>query len=245
MKEPRFNELFQLFFDPKAPILFVIGSIALGVLGNAVYTLLTGALGVSDAALAGIIVGATLIFALTVLLFRWLVRRLGRIVRPNVSNEELAAPHSGLILLVGANPSGSESRLIAWHAQQRTLRHCWLVVSPQVQHRIDSLEFELRERNAVPHRLEIGDVNQAGETYRAVRDGLIESQRLLRDAPVIVDITGGTKPMTAGAVLACLELDAPMEYLASVRLPDGRPDPQAETQPMLVRVLEPPQEVSV
>jgi hypothetical protein len=55
--------------------------------------------------------------------------------------------------------------------------------------------------------------------------------------PIIVDITGGTKPMTAGAVLACRNQGLPMQYMQTHFI-NGRPDPSAQPQAIKVELHE-------
>jgi len=74
----RRNDLLTLLFDPRFPLLFVLGSIVLALLGNAVYDLIVAVLGASLPTYAGMIVVAGLIF---VLLPRWFSELLAAVAR--------------------------------------------------------------------------------------------------------------------------------------------------------------------
>lgn len=125
--------------------------------------------------------------------------------------------------------------IIEWHARTQRLRHCWLIVSPEARARAQSLEYELRQRNARPYTVDITDATDAATTYTAVLEIIEHALRLVTQEEIVVDITGGTKPMTAGAALACLDMDVLMEYLVPGRLPDGNIDRSVEPVPMVVR----------
>ena len=74
----RRNDLLTLLSDPRFPLLFVLGSIVLALLGNAVYDLIVAFLGDSPPTYVGLIVVAGLIF---VLLSRWFRELLAAVAR--------------------------------------------------------------------------------------------------------------------------------------------------------------------
>jgi hypothetical protein len=69
------------------------------------------------------------------------------------------------------------------------------------------------------------DVEAAYGAVRAVfeREAAEEG---LAPGDVVADVTGGTKPLTAGMVLAALTTGGALEYVESERDTDGRPIPQ-------------------
>lgn len=244
----RRDDLLTLLFDPRFPLLFVLGSLVLALLGNAVYDLIIELLGASPPTYLGLIVVASLIF---VLLSRWFRRLLTAITRRSppvvhLSDEERSDPQPALVLLVGLGPRerGPEWPVIGWHLRGGMLRHCWLVTSPEGRAHADDLQFQLSERNVRAEVIEIAGANQAAAVYTAVLQSVAAAAKTYALDEVVVDITGGTKPMSAGAALACLEQGALLEYLVTVRKPSGEPDPQARPQPMRVSLNETRKEVS-
>jgi hypothetical protein len=233
----RLSDLFALFFDPRVPILFILGSVVLAVVGNGVYDLLLKWRGETVPAIGGIVISAVLIFIVITFGFWALLRRWTRDVLTVVPSEQQAEPHAGLILSVGPDPKAAARKIIEWHMQNHTLRHCWMIVSPQVedsQHFRD-LRFWLLEHNVEPHTLRVSDPELADLSYDAVRQAVEDARRKLDGAPFIVDITGGLKPMTAGAVLACRDFGVAMQYLKAQRDKDGKPIP-AKSRPMKVEL---------
>ena len=215
MDTPRLSDFLARFLDSRAPVLFVVGSLVLGLFSNAAYGLVLLAFGESPWTLMGIVLASAAILPLVYVSFRALVRAFGRSQRTQIEEDLRVPPHAALVLLVSANRTAPEPDMIAHHLQGAALRHCWLVVTPAVRDlgRHEDLRYTLNSRNVEAHLLEVADARQAEGTYLQVRRAVSEARALLgADAPVIVDITGGTKPMTAGAVLACRELGAAMEY---------------------------------
>jgi hypothetical protein len=215
------RDWFRRFFDPDAPIPFLFGSLVLALVGNGVYDLLTDWLGDRpQTRLTIIIISVLLTLGVAVgisLWIRWIIRRVPQIVLPL---EEKADPHPGLIMLVSPNPQAADRDTITHHLGAQTLRSCWLIVSPQVKEsgKASDLISWLNERNVRAYELAIGDANQARMTYDAITQGIQEAQRAFGSPrAIIVDITGGNKPMTAGAVLACRDAGVAMEYMVTPR----------------------------
>src|SRR2546426_3294889 len=75
MKSRRFTSVIQFFLTPEAFLPFLFGSACLGVVVNAVYGLLTNRFGSESPSLAGIAVGAIVIFLLCVWLFKTVLAR--------------------------------------------------------------------------------------------------------------------------------------------------------------------------
>ncbi len=233
----RLTDLFALFFDPKVPVLFLVGSIMLAVIGNGVYDLLLQSFGTTLPTVATIVVTATLILIGVTLGFWVLVHRYRVQDEILVPPEQEAQPHTGLILTVGPDPQSAARSIMEWHLKDATLRHCWLMVTPSVeqsQHYKD-LRYWLIEQNVVPHVLLITDPEQVDASYTAVKQAIMQARQIVGDKSIIVDITGGLKPMTAGMVLACRELSTAMQYLKARRDDTGRIIPHT-ARPMMVEV---------
>ncbi len=238
MSQPSLNDLLRLFLETRVPVLFLIGSLALAILGNAVYELLTGVFGATPQFLVALIGGAVLIFAFVVVGFQRLLRAIQSRGSKfgGLEPDQQAPPHAGLILPVSPNPKAADAEIIAWHLRQATLRHCWLLVSPEVadSERLRDLKRSLLERNVTPHVLLLGDAIHVDQVYADVREA-IEQARPVRDAwPLIADITGGTKAMTAGILLACLDADVPVQYWVGPRDQQGNPLPSEKSGAMKV-----------
>jgi hypothetical protein len=143
-------------------------------------------------------------------------------------------PHPGLIWLL--SPDRAEPLLTAMchHAdpnapQKERLHHCWLLLTdhPGVEQTYAEIPEEL-ERHGLedvtlhPVHVTSPDVRQ---TYRAVNRVYEDQLEALGLSPsqVVTDFTGGLKPMSVGALLACLFQDRPIEYLESRRDAAGEP----------------------
>lgn len=224
MKSRRLSEFLAQFLDSRAPLLFIVASLVLAMLGNALYELVLLTFGEQPVTLIGIILGAALIFPL---LFWGLRRAIETIARRNpiidIAPAEQIHPHAGLILPVGLNPSGPEQAILAWHLRHAILRDCWLVVSPQVQQspKLSDLKQWLMEQNVDVHTVSIRDATSLEEVFHAAMQALREAQALPRALPVAVDITGGTAVMSVGLALAARNWNAPLQYYPAVYRRDG------------------------
>jgi hypothetical protein len=221
---------FDRLFDQSTPILFVCGVILVAMLGNSVYDmlkiLLSRVLG-EGWQLPGVIAAGGLV--IVVLLTRFVWDTVFNLLQPATNTgfraEESVRPRRALVTLVSPNPSRVEQVAIEHHQTMDTLTRCWLIVSPAVmlEGKAERLRTKLTDQGVSVELVPITDVNQARATYDAVQTALRHARILNLDNELIVDITGGTKPMSAGAALACRDLGLPIEYLATPSDDESRP----------------------
>jgi hypothetical protein len=226
MNARRLSEFLAQFLDSRAPLLFIVASLALAMLGNALYELVLLTFGEQPVTLIGIIVGAALIFPL---LYWGLRQALAAIARQpsfvEVAPAEQIQPHAGLILPVGLSQPGPERAILEWHLRNATLRVCWLIVSPEVQERaktkVSDLKQWLIERNVDVHTEPISNATSLEDVFCAAMQVLDAAQKRPRAQPVAVDITGGTAVMSVGLALAARNWSAPLQYYPAVYGKDG------------------------
>ena len=161
-----------------------------------------------------------------------------------VPEEERPPRFPGLIVLVGvgrkdvepeklSHNSAIEHHLDCEEAGGEPVRVCWLIATGGVKGSVPVARevrkrYESRCDKMILHALNSAfDVQEA---YLLVRRIYAEEAAKygLDAGQIIADFTGGTKPMTAGMVLACREGRWPMQYMS------GRGGEIVST-PMLVR----------
>ncbi|HEU4327853.1 MAG TPA: hypothetical protein VFS21_32245 [Roseiflexaceae bacterium] len=237
MPYPSPNDMFRSFLETRVPQLFLIGSIALAILGNAAYDVLTEMMGLPP----WFVLIVTLPIIILVVRGLWhLARALDArrvVVRNTVAPDQQAEPHAGLILPVGLNQPGPEPAIIAWHQRRARLRHCWLLVSPEVERsaKFGDLKQRLIEGNTTVHVVSLGDSTQVDQVYAQVGAAVVEARRFPDASPLIADITGGTKVTTAGTVLACLAADVAVQYWTVPR--DERGNPRLASEGCAMKVV--------
>ena len=231
-----FGEAIRLMLDPGSLMLFILASILLSVFSNTVFSLAVEMLGTSPNKLWYIFWGSLAIFVLIAIVLRQ--RLNSKRLRPAVvvPEEQQGDPHKGLIVFLADNPNASEKSAIGFHLDKSTLRYCWLVVSPETAEKAEQLKGWIKQhpngRQVIVQPIQLENAFQAHSSYTAVTEALSWAGPIKDD--VIVDITAGTKFMTAGAVLACRDNSIPMQY---VRIPyAGRPDIRAEPKIMKVEL---------
>lgn len=206
----RFSGL-ELFTAPKTLSMFLLGGVALGVLGNAVYQLLTNWLSTSNSAAVRIILGAVLALAAV----RWLINRLIRRIRatPPLPNKQAPMPRRGLICLV-SNNEPSIHKALAWHA--KTLQWCRLLCSEQSMPLAQKLRNELQGQGKDVELVFIHDVLDPLECRNTVDRIYTTLPVDLPESEVILDFTGMTSIASVGTVLACLNDQRPIQYTPAV-----------------------------
>jgi hypothetical protein len=218
--------------SPWLIVAFILGVAALAVFGNSVFTLALAPATITPASLLRILFAIAVLVAAAYGAYRYDLK-LAWSPRPvSAAFKEKAAPFSpGLVWLLSLGRPDLPLLAIKYHhvhEGEPCLKHCWVLLTPDVQRaeafgklkqRVEELGYDLQLH---PVELE-SDTTEAA--YRAVEQVYSE---LVRDpainlplGQVISDMTGGTKQMTAGMVLACLAHGWPLEYVVSQRDPQG------------------------
>jgi hypothetical protein len=237
MTPRRLSDLFALFFDPRVPILFVLGSIVLAIVGNGVYDLLLGWFGSTPQTIGAVTVGSVLVMGFIILGFRALVHARAVRFETLVPEEQEARPHPNLVLFVSAGDleHGNEQHALARHLKEQTLRHCWLIASPEAARNARELKYRLEDQNVEAHIIPVEDAYHARKAFDAVHEALQQMKGLRVTGPLMVDITAGARPMAVGAVLACWRHRLPMEYVLG-KYVDGKLDKRVPPQVMTIDV---------
>jgi len=191
--------------------MFLLGGSALGVLGNAVYQLLTNWLSTDNSAAIGIIIGAVLVLAVMQWLFNRLIQRI-HATHP-LPNKQAPTPRRGLICLVSNNEPPIRKAL-AWHAE--TLQWCRLLCSEQSMPLAQKLRNELQGQGKDAEFVFIHDVLDPVECRNTVDQLYTHLPGNLPEPEVILDFTGMTSIASVGAVLACLNDQRPIQYTPAV-----------------------------
>ena len=202
----------DLLTAPPTLLMFIFGGVTMGVLGSAVYELLTNWSSKSNTALIVITAASTLALGGVTLFVRHISSRLRQPI-PVLPDKRRPAPRRGLIGLV----SSEETIRKALEHHRGALQWVWLVCSEQTLPRAQALRNEITENVAI---VLIDDVYDPAECrckiddiYTHLPDGLTESE-------VILDFTGMTSVASVGAVLACLNAPRPMQFTPGKYNPD-------------------------
>ncbi|MFZ5917318.1 MAG: hypothetical protein ACOYZ7_10320 [Chloroflexota bacterium] len=129
------------------------------------------------------------------------------------------ARRRGLIFLLSREDTLREA--IAYHRPR--LEHCWLLVTPEMQDQARQVMSHYPDLSFTLHPLTGRYDSQS--CYQTVRDIYHhEAPRLgLEPSEVIADITGGTKPLTLGLIVACLEGQYPLQHVPTAFDAAGQP----------------------
>ena len=204
----------KLITAPQTLATFLIGGVALGVLGNAAYQLLTNWLTTSNSAALRIIIGALAVVLGAVWSLGRLAQRL--YTAPPLPDKRAPEKRRGIIFLVSNEPTIRKA--LDWHKE--TLEWCRLICSEQSLPLAGKLKAEMKERGVDVELVLINDVldpvecrNIVNNIYSTLPPGLTESD-------VILDFTGMTSIASVGAVLACLDEQRAIQYTPAVFDPE-------------------------
>lgn len=211
-------------FNGEFGLLFLLGWLMLGLMTTSPYDIITQALGKTYLRLALLFVVAFLVLLIIFFaLDRFIRRRIADAAVP-IEPDRRAEGHRALVVLVGPGGGRPHESAVAYHRAEENgaaLRVCWYIYTPEA--RQAGLALEQGAAGAVHfHPIPIPGETDARAAYRGVSEALDAATSAaitppLTEADLIVDITGGTKPMTAGAVVACAERGVALQYMYSPR----------------------------
>lgn len=167
-------------------------------------------------------VGLLLIGTVTFVFFYHRSRQRMRASISKIADLPSPRKHQGLIFIFSYEQTLREA--VKYHLPE----YCWLLVTPKMQQpaaqSIAAINADCPEIqfDTVP----IPNLYDTQACYQAVRKVYQQEADLnnLEPKDIISDITGGTKPMTMGMILACLEGDYPIEHVPTEFDPvTGRP----------------------
>lgn len=206
MQKRSFSTGLQLMFTPEALIPFLFGSLALAIMGNAAYQLLTNWFGTSNR--AAVAIGGAML--LIVLGAAWLLSRFVNRLRPSppLLGKKQPPARKGLILLVSNEQTSRKA--LEWHGD--VLRHCWLLCSAQSASTAEKLRSELVEQGKSAELILINDVFDPLEYQDKVASIYASLPPNYSETDVILDFTGMTACASVGSVLACLNERRAIQY---------------------------------
>jgi len=211
------NKRLQLFFDPsRSIILFLLGTSAITLSIQVLYDYAN-----NPGKWQGGYWVALVIIVATFIVTLWLwQQKPGRV---DIQNKKQPRSRRGLILIAGPTKA-SNPRAIDYHKD--ALTHCWIISTDKSVDTINDLikQYSGNQVNIIYGRKYTVDANDLASTYQVVMSILTKEVQKegLRSIDIIADITGGTKPMTSGMVMACLAQHTPMQYIKVQRDDQGQ-----------------------
>lgn len=203
---------------------FLLSAILVAAIVNIVTSILLAAIGSVWAVVVLLIVlAATVGFANLYMMMLRAAEKRGQLA---ILDKRSPTPRRGLIVMVTRAPTLRKA--IDYHAgsaeRPGKLEHVWLIVTPEMADQAKQLRAHAESRGVRCHELDLADEYDANGCYQLVRDVFqVHAQaHKLVPAEIIADITGGTKPMTAGMLLACDDLKQALEHVPT-RFDLGQP----------------------
>ncbi len=221
------NKLYSIllpFFYPDRSIpLFILGTLTLTLSADVIFA--WGSIWVA---------GAAIVLSVAIIVIRLFIMR-PRPIYVRISDERKPKKQFALILLVSPHKAASED-IINYHLPE--LHNCWLIATQASLGIASELEktFEGKVARIYAGKDYLVDETDLKSTFGLI-DRIINKELLTLDPRpprIMLDITGGTKVMTAGMVLAGFANQVLMEYTQTVRDTNGEVKPGAVPQPTLI-----------
>ncbi len=240
---------------------FAIASIAFGIAGSAAYSLVLRLINASWATahiyrghlwLADVLLLLAALIGLAILKssFDQLIRKLEKAAIGELqSDTETVSSHSALVVFLSYPTGDAHVDALRHHLDTGEgdfkLRYWWLVFTQESKQVRDGVHAAYSKEKYPDLSFYDAFLTSAFDALkaqacveRAIEDALNVLKRDSNTNELIVDITGGTKPMSIGAVLACVERGVSIEYMQSL-YGSGKRDPTKPSIAMLVETTAP------
>ena len=214
-------------------VTFILGAVALGVFSNFVFSLAYDLASFTWQGLFGVVLALLVLMALAYGAYRYDLASSRKPTGVDVRvREDAAAPAAGLIWLLSLGSLDLPLFAIRYHhvqAEDPHLRHCWVLLTPEVQQaraferlqaRVEELGYDVKLHPVMLKADTAQETLAAVDTVYAVAAKAAEIR--LSPAQIVSDMTGGNKQMTTGMVMACLSHGWPLEYVISQRDAEGK-----------------------
>jgi len=206
------------FFDPyESLLLFLVGTSALTIVLAIVYDTVKEYFGLMGAWFFAIFL---LIVVIGVIVIQYIMQQ--KRSQAVVVAENTPAQKKGLILLLSPK-LGSSIAAVEYHLPK--LQVLWLITTEASVKTAGEINKRFRGEIRTIHW---GDEYQVDEdepksTFDVVKTILLSAhQERVFHSQIIADITGGTKPMSAGMTLACLAFGVDIQYVKAQRDSQGQ-----------------------
>jgi hypothetical protein len=131
------------------------------------------------------------------------------IVRSIPSEIPTPGKYRGLIFIYSNNDPVLR-KAVEYHSP--ILDHCWILTTPEMKVGADAARAELAAAGLVVETVEVDSSHRIRDCYEAVVS--VHNTSRVPSQEIIADMTGGTKPMSAGVLLACYDNGYPLQHVA-------------------------------
>jgi hypothetical protein len=231
--------------------------VLLGVFSSGLYDVGLQTLDLSPALLAAV---ALVLLCMVAVLFHWMLNPLLNWLQSRLyqkqrfrimmqSPREVGEPRQHLIVLTSLSRTPPVLDVVRWHYENnkekgQKLQRVWMILGPGTgdaspQHWFETLRTDYAAKGDGPEfvPLPIDDTENPETVFKCVNRiyARATSEGIAADQ-IIADMTGGTKSMTVGLVLACLNADRDLQYLKPLAQDPatGRADPTKGSVPWLI-----------
>jgi hypothetical protein len=205
-------DIFGFFFDPRVPVLFVVGTLVTAVIGNAAYELVLDLIGQkTKAKLVAIIIGGVLVIFFIVLALRALaaifIRRTGARIG---GSQAFSVPRKGIIFTVGKQ--SDTINLCLRHQKPEFVGFLCTEGSEQYANNLIST-FHLDADHCTKQIADPWNINDVRKKSHELLFWMM--QKHLSSTEIVFDITGGLTTMSVGMFMIAQENRIDSQYVKS------------------------------
>lgn len=200
-------------------LVFILGLFVTGVLSNFLYDILANGTDILIQAVVPVTVACGALVMLAYWLFQVHIRTLQ--ISTAVTDASTIDPRRGLVWIL--SPQQVDAPLMVINYHRTKLTHVWVILvkgDSSTQKTLEMLRGKVHNAGwqitIEPVMIDRHDVESTYNAVNMIFREMVPAAGLQAD-DVVVDITGGLRPMTAGLIVACSFHNFTMQYLSSDR----------------------------
>jgi hypothetical protein len=205
----RLTTIFGFLFDPRIPLLFIIGAFVMAVAGNAAYSLILKLIGGESVGnFLRILFGSIIVLLIVIFAIKVAVTKLAQ--KGSIGGEAFKVRRKGIIYT-----AGMQTETIKASLDNQTPSFigflCSRVTEPYVERLLKEIGFDEDKYNK--KSIDPQNINEIRVETNLIIDWMFSKG--LKSSEIVVDVTGGMTTMSVGAFSLADELKIDTQYIKS------------------------------
>jgi hypothetical protein len=205
----KLSTIFSFLFDPRIPLLFIVGVIVMAVAGNAAYSLILKLIGGESVGnFLRILFGSIIVLLIVILVIKIALKKLAK--KGLIGGEAFKVGRKGIIYTAGMQTETIKASLDNQNPSYIGFL-CSKASEPYVERLLKEIGFDEDRYNK--KTIDPQNINEIRVETNLIIDWMFSKG--LKSSEIVLDVTGGMTTMSVGAFSIVDELKIDTQYIKS------------------------------